>query len=268
MVTIEWLKDHHMLILRMQSPFNILTSDLRDSIQFMFEEKIFSNPEYQYMKALVIAGTDKNIPQKAFSVGASLHEIREMLQKLAGKDRGPIGEFLSQGHQFMRFFCSRSAPKYHTHPFAIYSLINGLGAFGGGLELALSCDRCYGIAGSSVRFPEASFGILPGWGGTIRAYNRLRYADYYDLIEKTSHTSIESALSIGLIDGVFENEEAALNHIASLTLAEMEKISAETYLCQKAEIEREIDGFINRAEIVGVEKVISNITAFLEKKEK
>ncbi|MFR9715638.1 enoyl-CoA hydratase/isomerase family protein [Corynebacterium striatum] len=57
-------------------------------------------------------------------------------------------------------------------------------ALGGGLELALSCDRIVAHADSQLAFPELNVGLYPGWSGTISALERLRAAGVADYHQK------------------------------------------------------------------------------------
>ena len=52
-------------------------------------------------------------------------------------------------------------------------LVDGI-CVGGGLELALSFDRIIGIDDASCQlgFPEINLGLLPGYGGSARAFER------------------------------------------------------------------------------------------------
>lgn len=75
-------------------------------------------------------------------------------------------------------------------------------AFGGGLELALACDRI--IAGPKAKFamPETSLGIYPGMGGTQRLPRRIGLGLAKWMIYTGSIVPAEHALQIGLIDAI------------------------------------------------------------------
>ena len=55
-------------------------------------------------------------------------------------------------------------------PFVTVTAIDGQ-CVGGGAELALWCDRRVMSSDSKAMFgfPEVKLGLLPGWGGTVRA---------------------------------------------------------------------------------------------------
>ncbi|PIP73048.1 MAG: hypothetical protein COW88_03195 [Candidatus Lloydbacteria bacterium CG22_combo_CG10-13_8_21_14_all_47_15] len=264
MLTLEWQDRQKIGILRMQDKVNVLTVDLRDKIREIFEQHIYINPQYRHMKALVITGMSGAGTQKTFSAGASLFEIREAISRLMEENESPIRTFLSGGHEFMKMFYSHSL---RMRTFATFAIIGGAGAFGGGLELALSCNRCIGIRGSTVSFPEAFFGMLPGWGGTIRTFNKVSYAHYINLIEHSARVSVEEAFNMNLLDDIFDSEDAAIEYIASLDADKMERITREARVCHPVDIDQEIKNFIHRVKLVGIQNVIANITAFLKKKE-
>ena len=99
----------------------------------------------------VIFASDKD---RCFIAGADLFEIKEM-------DDEQVYTFLEKGQQIY----SRIAKL----PMTTVAAING-DCLGGGLELALSCDRRVAADSGkvSIGLPEVKLGILPAWGGTTR----------------------------------------------------------------------------------------------------
>jgi enoyl-CoA hydratase/carnithine racemase len=75
-------------------------------------------------------------------------------------------------------------------------------ALGGGMEIALSCDRR--IIGDNVRLgqPEILLGIIPGGGGTQRLARLVGPARAKDIIFTGRNINAEEALAIGLADEV------------------------------------------------------------------
>jgi enoyl-CoA hydratase len=75
-------------------------------------------------------------------------------------------------------------------------------ALGGGLELAMCCDRR--IAGDNVKLgqPEILLGIIPGAGGTQRLARLVGPSKAKDLVFTGRTVRAEEALSLGLVDEV------------------------------------------------------------------
>jgi 3-hydroxyacyl-CoA dehydrogenase/enoyl-CoA hydratase/3-hydroxybutyryl-CoA epimerase len=73
---------------------------------------------------------------------------------------------------------------------------------GGGLELALACDRRIAIEGASFGFPEVMLGLHPGLGGTVRLTRLINpvQAMTMMLTGKAEHT--RRAKSLGIVDAV------------------------------------------------------------------
>ncbi len=79
--------------------------------------------------------------------------------------------------------------------------IDGI-AVGGGLEIALTFDRLLTTASNKTKlgFPEVSLGILPGYGGSGRAYGRVGTAVVTEMMMSGKPLSANAALAAGLID--------------------------------------------------------------------
>lgn len=75
-------------------------------------------------------------------------------------------------------------------------------ALGGGLELALCCDRR--VAGDNVKLgqPEILLGIIPGAGGTQRLARLIGPAKAKDLVFTGRTVRAEEALALGLVEEV------------------------------------------------------------------
>lgn len=91
-------------------------------------------------------------------------------------------------------------------------------AIGGGLELALHCDHRVVAEGvRSLGVPEASLGIVPGWGGTWLLPRLVGLPTAIDLaIQRPAQsrlTDADAAARIGLVDAVLPAEDFAMRAI-------------------------------------------------------
>ena len=83
----------------------------------------------------------------------------------------------------------------------VIAAVNGM-AFGGGCEIALSCDLRF--ASSNARFgqPEIKLGIIPGWGGTQRLPRLIGRTAAMELLLTGDPIDAERALALGLVNAV------------------------------------------------------------------
>lgn len=88
-------------------------------------------------------------------------------------------------------------------PVPVIAAVNGH-AYGGGFEMALSCDFIY--AGSHVRFalPEVGLGIMPGAGGTQNLPRAIGERRAKEILMTGKPLGAEKALEWGLINKVCE----------------------------------------------------------------
>ncbi|MEX2144668.1 MAG: enoyl-CoA hydratase-related protein [Anaerolineales bacterium] len=91
-------------------------------------------------------------------------------------------------------------------------------AFGGGCELALSCDLI--VAGESARFgqPEVKLGIMPGAGGTQRLARAIGPYRAMELVLTGEPISAAEAQLAGLVNRVVADDQV---------LAEAQKLAAQ-----------------------------------------
>ncbi|HKS43629.1 MAG TPA: enoyl-CoA hydratase-related protein, partial [Amycolatopsis sp.] len=75
-------------------------------------------------------------------------------------------------------------------------------ALGGGLELALCCDRR--VAGDNARVgqPEILLGIIPGAGGTQRLARLVGPSKAKEIVYTGRFVAADEALSLGIVDEV------------------------------------------------------------------
>jgi len=79
--------------------------------------------------------------------------------------------------------------------------INGL-AFGGGLEITLSCDFRIAVEGATFALPEVGIGIVPGAGGTQRLPRLVGPTRAKELILTGRRIDAKAALDMGLVTKV------------------------------------------------------------------
>ncbi len=123
-----------------------------------------------------------------FIVGA---DIREFLSSIDAP-RQQIVEMCNRGRQLFQ--------RLSKLPFVTVTAIDGQ-CVGGGAELALWCDRR--VASSDTKamygFPEVKLGLLPGWGGTVRAPRVIGLSNAIELVTSGESIDAKAALSMGLI---------------------------------------------------------------------
>ncbi|HVN97159.1 MAG TPA: enoyl-CoA hydratase/isomerase family protein [Syntrophorhabdaceae bacterium] len=96
--------------------------------------------------------------------------------------------------------------RLETLPKPSVAAINGV-AFGGGLELALSCTLRVASKEAKLSLPELSLGIMPGLGGTQRLMRTVGYAKAMELLLRSLIIDAAEALRIGLVHEVTSGEE-------------------------------------------------------------
>ena len=83
-------------------------------------------------------------------------------------------------------------------PFVTVTAIDGQ-CVGGGAELALWCDRRVMSSDSKAMygFPEVKLGLLPGWGGTVRAPRVLGLSNAVELVTGGESIDADAAAADG-----------------------------------------------------------------------
>lgn len=125
---------------------NLISTSVMAALEARMEE-IKRCPE---VRVLILTGQGRT-----FIAGA---DIREM-----SAAPGDFGKSFSQRGQQ----CMNKLSRFQ-HAVTI-AAINGP-ALGGGCELALACDLRVMAEEATIGFPEVKLGLIPGWGGTQRAF--------------------------------------------------------------------------------------------------
>jgi enoyl-CoA hydratase len=87
-------------------------------------------------------------------------------------------------------------------------------AFGGGLELAATCDIRILAPGAQIALPEAGVGIVPGWSGTQRLLRLLPEPTVKEMALFGRRLPAERALALGFAAEVAEDPRARAMEIA------------------------------------------------------
>ncbi len=138
------------------------------------------------VRAVVLYGGEK-----VLAAGADVKEMQSMTYA----DMAAVTRRLSAG-----FGALSTIPKPTVAAITGYAL-------GGGLEVALGCDRR--ICGDNAKLgqPEILLGIIPGGGGTQRLTRLIGASRAKDLIFTGRMVKAEEALAIGLVDEVVPADE-------------------------------------------------------------
>jgi enoyl-CoA hydratase/carnithine racemase len=198
-----------------------------------------------------------------FCAGADLRELYERMQALSPEDRlEGVRDFLERIHRVMNAI--------DAAPITTIAAVHGV-TFGGGLELALTCDIIIADKMARFCFPELRLGLIPGFGGIPRLKRDLGNAVVRDLLLTGRSFNAAKAQSVGLVSQV--TGEGEVLNVARSTATQLAKFDRETAIAAKrfikhipeAELRREIETFCElfvRPEVeAGLKKFVESTDA-------
>ena len=202
------------------------------------ERFIHALPELESnASALIIHSAQK----AGFSAGADLRELFAQAQKMRVDSavKG-VREFLERIHAVLN--------RLDHSPLTTIAAVHGV-CFGGGFELALTCDLIIADKMARFCFPELRLGLIPGFGGIPRLKRDAGNAVVRDLLLTGRSINVTKAQASGLVSQLAAEGEAL--RLARTTAAQTTKFDRMTSATAKRfikplpveELRREIDIF-------------------------
>lgn len=198
---------------------------------------------------------------RGFSAGADLRELHAGILDRKGKGRAgklrvarEVRSFLDRIHHTYDVF--------DMAPLVTVGAIHGF-CFGGGFELALTCDVLVADKSARFAFPELRLGIVPGFGGIPRLRRDVGNAVVRDLLLTGRSLNASRAHEVGLVSQVVARGEAL--GVARLVAEQAGRFDASTIRRGKAfakpfpreELDREKDLFIEMLASPVVEQALT-----------
>jgi enoyl-CoA hydratase len=200
--------------------------------------------------------------KSGFCAGADLRELyaRSQVMERAAAAKG-VREFLERIHWVLNTI--------DAAPLTTIAAVHGV-TFGGGFELALTCDLIIADKMARFCFPELRLGLIPGFGGIPRLKRDLGNAVVRDLLLTGRSFNASKAQQIGLVSQVVGEGEAL--RAAQATAAQLKKFDRATAIVAKRfikpipheELRREIDLF---CELFMQPAVKAGLKKFVESKD-
>jgi len=194
-----------------------------------------------------------------FSAGADLRELYHTAAHFPEKERlSGVREFIERIHAVFNAI--------DAAPFVTIAAVQGV-CFGGGFELALTCDLIVADKMARFAFPELRLGLIPGFGGIPRLKRDLGNAFVRDLLLTGRSVNAARAQSVGLVAQLAAEGEAL--RIARATAAQVMKFDSVTRAAAKKfikpipheDLRREIDLF---CELFARPAVMAALKKFVE----
>jgi enoyl-CoA hydratase len=176
-----------------------------------------------------------------FCAGADLRQLYGWIQEYGQSEVATHArEYLERIHAVMN--------KLDAAPLTTIAAVHGV-IFGGGFELALTCDLIIADKMARFCFPELRLGLIPSFGGIPRLKRDLGNAVVRDLLLTGRSFNTTKAQQIGLVSQVVAQGEAL--RAARATAAQIAKfdhttvVSAKRFIKQVPfeELRQEIDIF-------------------------
>ena len=158
-------------------PLNALCAEVMDGLEECFTRL----RREESLRVIVLTGAGK-----AFVAGADLREV-------AAWSVPEAEAMTAKGQRIFR--------RIENCPVPVIAAVNGF-AFGGGLELALSCDIRIASEKATMGLPEAGLGIIPGYGGTQRLSRTIGMGKAKRMIFSGDPVDAVEAEKTGLVDQI------------------------------------------------------------------
>jgi enoyl-CoA hydratase len=135
-----------------------------------------------------------------FSAGADLRELYRSLQSLNVSERAVrVRDFLERIHRVFNLIDATTL--------VTVAAVHGV-VFGGGFELALTCDMIVADRTARFCFPELRLGLIPGFGGIPRLKRDLGNGLVRDLLLTGRSINAVKAGAVGLVSQLVSEGQA------------------------------------------------------------
>lgn len=172
-----------------QPPANTMTRLFFDELCILTREII---PQSD-IKALLIYGKGRH-----FSAGADHYDLRNRIKEnLPSSYPEELPNFLKETTRSFLFFERLQIPSF--------AAIRGT-CFGSAMELALFCKYRICAEGAVLGFPETSFGLMPGCGGSIKLPAIVGRAKAIELIVSGRNFSASEAYDWGIVHKIVQRK--------------------------------------------------------------
>jgi len=199
-------------------PMNALNRQVQEEIRAAAQEA----SRREDVRAVIVYGGEK-----VFAAGADIKEMADL----------SYTDMAARARELSSSFSSVAAiPKPTVAAITGYAL-------GGGLELALCCDRRVAGDNAKVGQPEILLGIIPGAGGTQRLPRLIGPSKAKDIVYTGRFVDAEEALRIGLVDEVVAPD--GVYEAARKWAAQFSGAAAVALAAAKTAIDGGLDGDLN-----------------------
>lgn len=232
-------------------PMNVLSSRVLKELEEVYTQ--ISNDSS--IVVVILTGTGR-----AFMAGADIKELPTWL----GMKKEDLKALNRESHKVLNHIADLSKPTI--------AMLNGI-TFGGGLELALTCDVMIAEEQARIGLPEVKLGLFPEGGGTQRLPRLIGAAKAKELMFLGEPLTALEAFEIGIVNHVaeagmgMEKALALAEKIANYSLQALSKIKKSVNKGMDKTIQQglelELDLF---AEVFATKDVEEGVQAFIEKR--
>ncbi|MBM7659597.1 enoyl-CoA hydratase/carnithine racemase [Bacillus mesophilus] len=231
-------------------PLNVMSKKVAEELGHIFKELAVD----EEVVTVLLTGAG----EKAFMAGADIKEFPQLMTNPEMKNS------VMNSHSILNQIDQFNKPTI--------AVLNGM-TFGGGCELALTCDIRIAEEHALVGLPEIKLGLFPGGGGTQRLPRLIGEARAKQLMYTGEPITAEKAERIGLINEVVPTGEGLNYGLKMATQISRHSLQALSRIKKAVDegleltledgIEREADLF---TEVFRTEDIREGVTAFIEKR--
>lgn len=139
-------------------------------------------------RLLVIRGAG----ERAFCAGGDLKELEHLRSEVAAAE--------------MAHSMRATLDRIPQLPIPVIAALNG-DAFGGGAELALSCDFRVAASRAHIGFAQILLGLMPAWGASERLAALVGRGRALYMLFSGAVMSAQEACELGLVESVYADED-------------------------------------------------------------